>query len=339
MLTKAVIVLLFSLVVWAYQTIKPPPPKICGLPNGPPVTSPRIKLGDGRYLAYQERGVVKENAKYKIIVVHGFDNSKDMNLAASQELIDELGIYFLLFDRAGYGESDPNPNRSVKSEAFDIQELADQLELGSKFYVLGVSMGSYPIWGCLKYIPDRLAGAALIVPVVNYWWPSFPSNLSREGYGKLPLPDQWSIRVAHYAPWLLYWWMTQNWFSSSSIVKSHPEIFSTRDKDILKKMAANLNRNQTKVRQQGIFESLHHDYMVGFGNWEFDPMNLSNPFPQESKIVHIWQGYEDRLVPFQLQRFVAEKLPWIWYHEVDNGGHLIHHDSDLFETMLRKLLL
>lgn len=72
-----------------------------------------------------------------------------------QELVEELSIYFLFFDRAGYGESDPYPSRSVKSEAFDIQELADKLQIGSKFYVIGISMGAYPIWGCLKYIPHR----------------------------------------------------------------------------------------------------------------------------------------------------------------------------------------
>lgn len=33
-------------------------------------------------------------------------------------------------DRAGYGESDPNPKLLVKSEACDIQELADQVQLG-----------------------------------------------------------------------------------------------------------------------------------------------------------------------------------------------------------------
>jgi pimeloyl-ACP methyl ester carboxylesterase len=70
-------------------------------------------------------------------------------------MIDELGIYFLLYDRAGYGESDPNPKRSVKSESLDIEELADQLQLGSKFYVIGVSMGSYSTWSCIKYIPHR----------------------------------------------------------------------------------------------------------------------------------------------------------------------------------------
>uniref|UniRef100_A0A0A9D3C4 AB hydrolase-1 domain-containing protein n=1 Tax=Arundo donax TaxID=35708 RepID=A0A0A9D3C4_ARUDO len=76
-------------------------------------------------------------------------------LSLFQELVEELGIYLLAFDRAGYGESDPNPRRDVKSEALDIEELADQLELGQKFYVLGVSMGGYSIWGCLQYIPHR----------------------------------------------------------------------------------------------------------------------------------------------------------------------------------------
>ena len=69
--------------------------------------------------------------------------------------MEELGIYILLFDRAGYGESDPNPKRSLKSEASDIEELADQLQLGAKFYVISVSVGAYPTWSCLKRIPHR----------------------------------------------------------------------------------------------------------------------------------------------------------------------------------------
>lgn len=69
--------------------------------------------------------------------------------------MDELGIYLVQFDRAGYGDSDPNPKRSLKSESSDIQELADQLQLGSKFYLIGVSIGSYPTWSCIKNIPER----------------------------------------------------------------------------------------------------------------------------------------------------------------------------------------
>jgi len=42
----------------------------------------------------------------------------------------------------------------VRSAALDI-EVADQLDLGPKFYVIGISMGGYPTWGCLRYIPHR----------------------------------------------------------------------------------------------------------------------------------------------------------------------------------------
>lgn len=59
------------------------------------------------------------------------------------------------FDRPGYGESDPNPTQTVKSIAFDIEDLADQLGLGSKFYVMGFSLGGQIVWACLKYIPHR----------------------------------------------------------------------------------------------------------------------------------------------------------------------------------------
>jgi pimeloyl-ACP methyl ester carboxylesterase len=78
---------------------------------------------------------------------------------------------------------------------------------------------------------------------------------------------------------------------------------------------------------------------VAFGKWEFDPMKLRNPFPHKRSSIHIWQGYQDKIVPYELQRFVARKLPWIKYHELPYGGHLILCYTGLCETILRELLL
>ncbi|KAF4365715.1 hypothetical protein G4B88_009438 [Cannabis sativa] len=66
-----------------------------------------------------------------------------------------IQIYVVGFDRPSYGESDPDPNRTVKSLALDVENLVDPLGLGSKFYVMGFSMGGQAIWGCLKYISNR----------------------------------------------------------------------------------------------------------------------------------------------------------------------------------------
>ncbi|XP_015872325.1 uncharacterized protein LOC107409402 [Ziziphus jujuba] len=325
---------------WAYQALlKPPPLKTCGSPNGPPVTSPRVKLSDGRHLAYRESGVPKDEAKYKIIVIHGFNSSKDLSLPILQELIDELRIYLLFFDRAGYGESDPYPSRSVKSEAFDIQELADKLQIGSKFYLIGLSMGAYPVWSCLKYIPHRLSGAALVAPFVNYWWSCFPVPLAREALGRLPKPDQWTFWVSHCTPWLVYWWMTQKWFPSLSITAGSMAIFTDKDIEILKTLSETPTIGEEKIAQQGVHESLHRDLIVGYGKWEFDPLDIVNPFPENGGSVHIWQGYDDKIVPRKLNCYISEKLPWIHYHEVPNGGHFIFFDSNHCEAFLRALLV
>lgn len=340
MVPRLLFVLPVVLLGLAFQAIlRPPPPKLCGSASGPPVTSPRIKLRDGRYLAYREDGMQRDKAKYKIITVHAFDSTKDFPSPVSKELVEELGIYLLAFDRAGYGESDPNPGRNVKSEALDIEELADQLELGQKFHVLGVSMGGYSVWGCLQYIPHRLAGAALVVPVINYWWPSFPAEVSSQAFKKIIVPEQRTLWIAHNAPYLLYLWMTQKWLPSSAAAMHHPEIFSKHDMEVIQKMMAMPRIIENKSRQQGISESIHRDLLVAFGNWEFDPMNITNPFPTNEGSVHIWQGYEDRLVLVELQRYISKKLPWIQYHEVTEGGHMFMLVDGWTDKIIKTLLV
>ncbi|KAK1375764.1 AB hydrolase-1 domain-containing protein [Heracleum sosnowskyi] len=225
----------------------------------PSVTASRIKLRD---LAYKEHGVPKDTAKYKIVYVHGFTSCRHYTVSATTltlDVIEDLGIYIVSFDRPGYGESDPNPNQTVKSISLDVEELADQLGLGLKFYVIGYSMGGQLTWSCLKYITHRLAGAILIAPVVNYWWPAqSPGVLSRQ---------------------------------DSELVS----VFSTAER----------KEFEAQVRQQGEYVSLHRDLIIGFGTWEFDPMELKNPFPSNEEVqVHLWQGDEDMIVPVTLQRHI-----------------------------------
>ncbi|CAK9169718.1 unnamed protein product [Ilex paraguariensis] len=231
---KILVVFFIGFLAWAYRATQPPPPRKCGSPDGPPVTASRVKLSDGRFLAYKEYGTSKNKAKYKAVFVHGFDCCRhDVATTLSSDVVEDLGVYIVSFDRPGYGESDPNPKQTIKSLALDIEELADQLGLGSKFYVVGFSLGGQLIWTCLKYIPHRLAGASLLAPVVNYWWPGFPVNLSTEAYNQQPVQDQWTLRVAHYIPWLTYWWNTQKWFPSSSIAAQSPAVLSRQDRELI----------------------------------------------------------------------------------------------------------
>jgi len=77
------VVLFVGVLALAYQAIKPAAPKIPGTPDGPLVTAPRIKLRDGRHLAYKEHGMPKDIAKYKIVFVHGFDSCRHYAVVAN----------------------------------------------------------------------------------------------------------------------------------------------------------------------------------------------------------------------------------------------------------------
>lgn len=67
-------------------------------------------------------------------------------------------------------------------------------------------------------------------------------------------------------------------------------------------------------------------------------MNTSNPFPNNEGSVHIWQGYKDKLVQVELQRYLAQKLAWIQYHESPEGGHFFMCVDHWGDAILKALL-
>ncbi|KAK8963367.1 hypothetical protein KSP40_PGU004294 [Platanthera guangdongensis] len=257
--------------------------------------------------------------------------------------MEELGVHLVSYDRAGYGESDPNPKRSRRSEASDIEELADTLKLGSRFYLIGYSLGGHGVWASIKYIPGRLSldmsaacrsctsGPCGKLPVAGV-----SGELVGEAYRKQEVGDQWALRVAYYTPWLLHWWMSQPWLPTSTVVKATTHLPNQLDAQIRDWAVSSgiLEKRRKLATQQGIHESYYRDMMVMFGPWEFDPMDLHPPpFP-----VHLWQGDEDGLVPVTLQRYICKRLGWIEYHELPATGHYLTAVPGFGNLLLKTLL-
>lgn len=152
-----------------------------------------------------------------------------------QEVMNELGLYVVSFDRAGYGQSDPNPRRSIQSDTEDVVDLADGLGLRPKFFVIATSYGSYTGWGLLKYRPERLAGVAFSAPGVNFWWPGFPKSEMAKAWGSLRAGDKLSMRVAHYLPSLTYWFNTQKRLPVMAVESENPiASFHPKDQELIK---------------------------------------------------------------------------------------------------------
>ncbi|XP_078441160.1 uncharacterized protein LOC144711111 [Wolffia australiana] len=322
---------------WALRALLlPPPARPCGSPGGPPVTSPRVKLSDGRHLAYRERGVPRDVARHKIIFVHPFAGSKDFPFNVSQELLQELGVCIVSYDRAGYGESDPNPRRNTKSDAEDIRQLADHLDLGDRFFLIGISMGGYATWSCIKHIPHRLAGVALVFPILNYWWPSLPREIRDAAFREMDPADRRMFKIARRAPWLLHAYVNQKLVTPSKIISMHPDVLCPQDQEILQSLPA--EEEPAKPMQQGEHESLHRDLICLVGDWGFEPEGLPDPFAGGQGTVHIWQGSDDKMVQPVVQRYVAGKIPWVRYHELPSAGHLFFFVRHRCEAILKELI-
>ncbi|GJW36297.1 alpha/beta hydrolases superfamily protein [Tanacetum coccineum] len=285
MFKKSVMVLFIGLLALAYQNTYHPPPLICGSPGGPPITGPRVVLRDGRHLAYNEYGVSRNIAKYKIVFAHGFGSSRfDASVYHPDQVMED--------------DPDQNVLRSSRL-AIGYRKSSDKLELGSKFYVIGYSMGQQGAWGSLKYIPHSRGEGS-------------PTSLQK---------------------------VKLNPFLNSTVTIKGVERVKWVGSDSKRSLNAYKLLNRAYITQQGLAESILRDMKVGFAKWEFDPMEIKNPFPNNEGSVHLWHGDDDGLVPVSLQRYIAKRLPYIHYHELPSVGHLLPNYDGMKEAILKSLLL
>ncbi|MCD9560016.1 hypothetical protein HAX54_018441 [Datura stramonium] len=126
----------------------------------------------------------------------------------------------------------------------------------------------------------------------------------------------------------------------SSTDNPKPTYFTEKDLELLKKAPGFQFLTADRDKEQKGFQQPRSDFLVAFSKWDFDPLELNNPFPENDRsLVHIWHGCEDRFINLKLQRYVSERLPWIQYHEVRDGGHLLIYDTNVCEAILKSLLL
>ena len=131
----------------------------------------------------------------------------------------------------------------------------------------------------------RLSGAALVVPVVNFWWPSVPTSLYKETLGSLPFQDQMAMRVAHYTPWLYNWWLTQKWFPSFSILQPNSPLFSDSDNEAFKNLLSIINLDKVYLV---LLWSYHKVFNVLFRNWKL----YAIPGLTSISSLHLWTFQE-----------------------------------------------
>lgn len=307
------------------------------------VTTPRVALRDGRHVAYEEGGMAAAEAKYNVLFLHPWQTSRLLYRSLfSAELLRELRVRLVSYDRPGYGQSDPFPGRTPQTEAEDIAEIADLLKMGSRFYIIGFSMGGYPAWACLRYIPERLAGVGMVAPVANFWWKSRTDTELADAWAGLVNEDRYTLLLARHAPFLLHWWFTQKTFRRAnwSSLRDRPGNPRLGPKDFERLLATpSNNESSSEAYRQGPTESWYRDVRIFAGDWGFDlpDLDLGEDGPFDGH-VHVWQGADDWIVPAPLLHHAVRVLPVISYHELEDEGHFFAFDPKWARTVLAHTL-
>ncbi|KAF3454167.1 hypothetical protein FNV43_RR04614 [Rhamnella rubrinervis] len=298
-----------------------------------PPSANRVVLPDGRYLAYKEQGVPADRARFSVIMPHSFLSSRLAGipgLKASQ--LEEFGVRWLTYDLPGFGESDPHPRRNLESSASDMSLLANAVGVND------------------RYIPDKLAGAAMFAPMVNPYDPLMTREEKRRTWEKWTGKKKFMYFLSRRFPKFLAYFYHRSFLSGKhdQIDKWLSLSLGKRDKALIEDPIYEefWQRDVEESIRQGIAKPFVEEAILQVSNWGFsladlklqkktrgkDILNWLKSMLSEAQQeytgflgpIHIWQGMDDRVVPPSMTDFVHRVLPGAAVHKLPYEGHFTY---------------
>lgn len=313
-----------------------------------PPSASRILLPDGRHIAYLEQGVPAGRARFTLIAPHAFLSSRLAGIPGIKvSLLEEFGVRLVTYDLPGFGESDPHPSRDLNSSALDVENLANAVGVSDKFWVLGYSSAAMHAWATLKYIQNRVAGAAFVAPMVNPYEPSLTKEEMSKTWERWEQKRKFMFSVARRFPSFLSNFYRKSFFSGKhgSIEKWFYLKLGEKDKVLTEKASFEefWQRNVEESVRQGQMKPFIQEAKLGVSDWGFSiadfqirrrcPGNGILPWLKSlyskseceltgfSGPIHIWQGLNDNVVPPSMAQYIRRILPSATLHLLPNEGH------------------
>ncbi|KAL9318331.1 hypothetical protein ACSQ67_014848 [Phaseolus vulgaris] len=313
-----------------------------------PPSASRVQLPDGRFMAYHEQGVSSETARFSLVAPHSFLSSRLAGLpGVKTSLLEEYGIRLITYDLPGFGESDPHPNRNLNSSAMDVLHLVNAVNVTDKFWLMCHSSGCIHAWAFLRYIPERIAGAAMLAPMVNPYDPHMTKEETKRTWEKWLPWRKMMYSLARRFPKLLTFF-----YRKSFLPEQHDEIdkllsFSTGKKDKLvieePEFEEFWQRDVEESVRQGNIRPFIEEVVLQVSNWGFDLKELHVQKKCQARgillwlksmysqadcelagflgLTHIWQGLDDRVVPPSMMEYIERVLPEAVIHKLPNEAH------------------
>lgn len=264
----------------------------------------RLRLPDGRHLAWCERG---DRAGEPVFSFHGLPGSRHQ-AHPDDRIALRAGARMIHMDRPGFGLSDAAPSRTLTSWADDVRTLADHLGIG-RFAITGISGGGPFACACLCELGERITRGALISSVGPP--------------GTMAAAHSWMTHVifvlARRQPRLLAPFLA----ASGGIAKRAPHAYLASliarlpraDRSILASPAlrAVLVRDMLEAVRQGPGGILR-DLQLESSPWDL-------PFTRVSCPVSLWHGTRDNVVPLAAVDALAALLPHAQVRKLEGEGH------------------
>ncbi|XP_021623863.2 uncharacterized protein LOC110623243 [Manihot esculenta] len=303
-----------------------------------------------------------------MIAPHSFLSSRLAGIpGVKASLLEEFGVRLITYDLPGFGESDPHPSRNLNSSALDMLHLANAIGINDKFWVLGYSSGSMHAWAALRYIPDRIACAVMIAPMINPYELGMTKEEMRKTWENGPSKRKLMYFLARKFPKFLSYFYRQSLSFLSGfhgrIDKWMSESLGRKDEILIEDPAFEefWHMDVEESIRQGSAKPFIEEAVLQVSNWGFSLADLhvqkkcqkkgiilwlrSTYSPAECDLagflgpIHIWQGTDDQLAPPSMTDYINRVLPGVVLHKIPNEGHECHRQifSALFGEALGPL--
>ncbi len=268
-----------------------------------------VKLESGRVIDCVEDG---DPHGFPLFVLHGTPGSR---LLFKPQVIhaSENGIRLVSYSRPGYGHSTRNEGRRIADCAPDVRELADFLGL-DRFAVMGFSGGGPHALACGALLPDRVTGAVSVAGTAPYGAEGIDFMA---GMGEYNIED-FNLLMGDQKKW------EENNRKDIEMMRDRGRegmyevletLMSEPDRKAVSDDLRDFLYGQFIEGCEPDIYGLKDDNLAFLGPWGFDPSSIH-------VLVQIWQGSEDRFVPFSHGKWLAENIRNSEPHLVEGQGHL-----------------
>lgn len=225
----------------------------------------------------------------------------------------DVGLRWISYARPGYAASSPLPGRDVAQAAQDTATVLDHLGL-REFVTYGWSGGGPHALACAALLPDRCLAAASV------------AGLAPDGLDDLDLlagmgeDNVTELTLARAGRSVLTPYLTRQGdllrdVSGADLVVALSGLLGDVDTEALtgevaEEVAAGM-REGLRVEVDGWLD----DDLAFVRPWGFDVADIGVP-------VSVWQGGQDRMVPFHHGQWLVAHVPQAWGHLLEGEGHV-----------------